>query len=86
MPAAKSRALDERDAVAARGGVERDAGAGDPAADDDDVELLVGERGEGVGAVDHRAGQSGRHVPASTAAGGPSVHHRWLKECHGLAE
>ena len=47
-------ALDERDAVAARGGVERDAGAGDPAADDDDVERLGGERFERVGAVDHR--------------------------------
>ena len=34
-------ALEQRDAVAARGGVERDAGAGDPAADDDDVELLL---------------------------------------------
>ena len=33
-------ALDQRHRVAARGGVERDAGAGDPAADHDDVELV----------------------------------------------
>ena len=35
--------LDQSDAVSARGGVERHPGAGDPAADDDDVELLAGE-------------------------------------------
>ena len=47
------RALDEGHAVATRGGVQRHAGARDPAADDDDVELLLGESGEGVAAVDH---------------------------------
>ena len=35
--------LDERHAVAARGRVERHAGAGDPAADHDDVELAPGQ-------------------------------------------
>ena len=33
-------------------GVERDAGAGDPAADDEHVEVLVGEAAERVGAVE----------------------------------
>ena len=67
MPGGVVGALDERDAVAARGGVERDAGAGDAAADDDDVERLGGERFEGVGAGDHRR-QSGR--PALKLAAG----------------
>ena len=49
-PAGEVRPLDERDAVAARGGVERHARAGDPAADDQDVERFTGERGDGVGA------------------------------------
>ena len=40
-------ALDQRHAVAARGRVERDARAGDPAADDEHVERLGGERGDG---------------------------------------
>ncbi len=53
------RALDERDAVAARGRVERDARARDAATDDDEVERLGGERFERVGAGDHRR-QSGR--------------------------
>ena len=35
VPDGEVGALDQRDAVAARGGVERDAGAGDPAADHD---------------------------------------------------
>ncbi len=38
------RALQQRDAVAARGRVERDARAGDAAADDDHVELVLGQR------------------------------------------
>ena len=46
--------LDQRDGVAAAGGVQRDAGAGDPAADDEHVERLVGQRGEGVGAREHQ--------------------------------
>ncbi len=41
-------ALDERDAVPARRGVERDARARDAAADHDDVEGLAGERLECV--------------------------------------
>ena len=45
--------LHQRDRVPAAGGVERDPGAGDPAADDQDVERLVGERGEGGVASDH---------------------------------
>src|SRR6185503_16844929 len=45
--------LDERDRVAAGGGVERDAGAGDPAADDDEIEALRTQGGDGDGASDH---------------------------------
>ena len=41
MPTAKSSRSTQRDRVAARGGVERDAGAGDAAADHDHVEVLV---------------------------------------------
>src|SRR3712207_8845289 len=40
--------LDEGDAVAAGGGVQGDAGAGDAAADDDHVEALLREGLEGV--------------------------------------
>ena len=47
------RALDQRDRVAARGGVERDAGTRDPAADHEHVERLGGKRGDGVGAGEH---------------------------------
>ena len=36
-------ALDERDAEAAERGVARDAGAGDPAADDEEVDVIAGE-------------------------------------------
>jgi hypothetical protein len=46
-------ALQQRDAVAARGGVERNAGAGDPAADDHHVELLLAERAKRLAALDH---------------------------------
>ena len=46
-------ALEQRDAVAARGGVERHARAGDAAADDDDVELVLREGREGLAALDH---------------------------------
>ena len=46
-------ALEQRHAVAARGRVERDAGARDAAADDDDVELLLAQRREGLAALDH---------------------------------
>ena len=47
-------ALEQRHAVAAAGGVEGDAGPGDAAADDGDVEALTGERVEGLGARDHQ--------------------------------
>jgi hypothetical protein len=45
--------LHERDAVAARGGVERHPGARDPAADDHDVERVAVQGGQGVGTSDH---------------------------------
>ena len=53
MPDGVVGLLDERDAVAARGGIERDPGAGDPAADDGDVERLVGEQFQRAIAVQH---------------------------------
>ena len=46
-------ALDERHRVPARGGVQGDAGAGDAAADHDDVELLALDRLQGLRACDH---------------------------------
>ena len=46
-------ALDQRDRVAARSGVERDARAGDPPAHHQYVERLGGKRGDGVGAGEH---------------------------------
>ena len=52
-PAREVGALDQRDRVPARGGVQRDAGAGDPAADHEHVERLGRERGDGVGAGQH---------------------------------
>ena len=56
--------LDERGPQAAGRGVERDADAGDAAADDEHVEVLVGEAAERLGAVEvHR-----RRLPASSAA------------------
>ena len=48
-------ALDEGRAQAARGGVEGHAGAGDAAADHEDVELLVAQAGERRVAVEWRA-------------------------------
>ena len=45
--------LDERDAVPARRGVERDSGSGDAAADDDDVEALLGQSRQRRVARDH---------------------------------
>ena len=65
--------LDERDRVAARGRVERDAGAGDPAADDDDVEALGAQGGEGVGAGDH-AGHPGKGAVARARQRAPQAH------------
>jgi hypothetical protein len=46
-------ALEQRHAVAARGGVERHPCAGDAAAHDGQVELVALQGGEGVGARDH---------------------------------
>ena len=46
-------ALDERHAVPARGGIQRHAGAGDPAADDHEIERLCLQRRQGVVAGDH---------------------------------
>jgi hypothetical protein len=45
--------LDQRDAVAAGGGIESDAGAGDPAADHDEVEGVAAQRRDGVLTRDH---------------------------------
>ena len=53
MPAAKSARSTQRDAVAARGRVERHARAGDAAADHHQVERVALECGERVGARDH---------------------------------
>ena len=47
-------ALEQRDAVATRGRVQRDARAGDAAADHDDVELVVREGRDGLAALDHQ--------------------------------
>nr|BFE67468.1 hypothetical protein GCM10020092_007690 [Actinoplanes digitatis] len=46
--------LDERHAQAARGGIQGGAGAGDPAADDEDVELLVAQPSQIGDAADRR--------------------------------
>ena len=69
--------LHQRDRVAAARGVERDPGAGDPAADDQHVERLVGQRGEGVvarrpsGQVRRRPRRAGpARAPASRPAPG----------------
>src|SRR6185436_7571245 len=55
--------LDEGDAVPARGGVQGHTGAGDPAADDDEVEALPLHRSESVCSWDH-----GRYVTKSPGA------------------
>ena len=47
-------ALQQCHRVAARSGVEGDAGAGDAAADDDDLEVLAGNGLDRVGAGQHR--------------------------------
>ncbi len=52
-PRGEVRALEQRHAVTARGGIERDTGAGDAAADDDDVELLLRQRRKRLAALDH---------------------------------
>ena len=55
-PAGEVVTLDERGAQAPCHGVERDAGARDPAADDEHVELLVAESLEHRGAVERCSG------------------------------
>src|SRR5205823_8226748 len=68
-------ALDQRDAVAARGGVERHTRAGDPAADHHHVEAIGLECGEGVFARDHA-----RYVtysPEGWRSGGTFSWHGW---------
>ena len=62
------RLLHQGDRVAARGGVQRHAGAGDAAADHEHVELLGGERGDGCGAGEHRLCASGASLSALGAA------------------
>ena len=52
-PRGEVRALEQRHAVAARGGVQRDARAGDAATDDDDIELVLRQRRKGLAALDH---------------------------------
>jgi hypothetical protein len=47
--------LEQGHAVAARGRVQGDAGAGDSAAHDDDVEVVARQRCESLAALDHRA-------------------------------
>ena len=59
--------LDQRHRVAARGGVERHAGAGDPAPDDHHVEALAAQRGDGVGAGDHAGTLARRARPRARA-------------------
>ena len=54
--------LHQRHAVATRGGVQRHPGAGDPAADHQHVELVLGQGGDGVGAGDHPARLRARAV------------------------
>ena len=46
-------ALEQRHAVAARGGVQRDPGARDAAAHDDDVELVLGQGRQRLRSLDH---------------------------------
>jgi hypothetical protein len=48
-------ALEQGDRVAARSGVEGDAGAGDAAADDDDLEVPSGDLLDGAGAAQHQS-------------------------------
>ena len=56
-------ALDERGAQAPAGGVERDAGAGDPAADDEHVELLGCQASERLRPVEGRRPARRVHCP-----------------------
>ncbi len=64
-------ALQQGHRVAARGGVEGDPGAGDPAADHDDLEALPGDRLDRLGARDHQA--AGRVIRISRFARGAKI-------------
>ena len=57
-PGGKVGALDERHAESARSGVERHPRAGDATADHHEIELVLGEGGQSLGARNH-ASQSG---------------------------
>jgi hypothetical protein len=73
-------ALDERDLQPSGDGVERDAGAGDPAADDEDVEALSREAlevplaraGRELIVAQNFASVQSSPTPTSTASGGSS--------------
>ena len=65
VPDAKSSRSTSAVRRPAAGGVERDAGAGDAAADDEHVELLVAEAAERVGALEQRG--RGSHCAQVTA-------------------
>ena len=73
--------LHQRDRVAARGGVERDAGAGDAAADHEHVERLGGEGGDGVRAREH-LGKVGAEVVERGALGRRLVRALGAAEVH----
>ena len=76
-PRGEVGALEQRDAVAARGGVQRDARAGDAAADHDDIELVLRQRRESLAALDH-APQSRRAGRGSARAAPPVALHAGL--------
>ncbi len=60
-PRGEVGALHERHAEPARGGVERHPRAGDAPADHDEIEFVLGEGRQGLGACDH-APQSARAI------------------------
>ena len=72
MPIGVVAALQQGDRVAARGGVEGDAGAGDAAADHDDLEALAGDRLDCCGAGEHQSRKSGRSARPGGARAAPS--------------
>src|SRR5262249_42677675 len=62
--------VDEADAEPAEGGVQRDAGAGDAAAEEEEVE---GVAGGGAGARPHRVMAAGRGAGRRAVPGGPAA-------------
>ena len=67
-------ALEQRDRVAAGGGVERDPGAGDPAADHDDLEALARRSPRSrLGARDHRRAPSDAITVGTPSPGRPAA-------------